>query len=74
MTQETFVKCSVSNCHFWGQGNKCQAASIAIDIDAHATKLMEEYADELNGLHQDCASTSSVTCCKTFKPKDANGC
>lgn len=32
------VKCSVSNCTFWGENNFCQAEAIMIDIDQHATK------------------------------------
>ena len=24
------VKCSVSNCSFWGQGNLCQASAIVV--------------------------------------------
>lgn len=74
MTKDTNVKCSVSNCHFWGEGNKCRAEAIAIDIDAHASRWLEEYADELGGSHQDCAATSSVTCCQTFRPKSNSNC
>ncbi|MCG7407829.1 DUF1540 domain-containing protein [Paenibacillus sp. ACRRX] len=69
-SEKPLVRCSVANCHFWGQGNLCQAESIQIDIDAHATKrISEEYAADLGELHQDQAATSSVTCCHTFKPK-----
>lgn len=71
MSDKPTVRCSVANCSFWGQGNFCHANSIMIDIDQHATnRLKEEFADELGVLHKDKASTSSVTCCQTFKPKD----
>ncbi|MGZ9585035.1 DUF1540 domain-containing protein [Paenibacillus marinisediminis] len=70
MSDKPTVRCSVANCNFWGEGNFCQANSIMIDIDKHATKSMrEEFAGELGNLHQDIASTSSVTCCQTFVPK-----
>ncbi|MFD2702195.1 DUF1540 domain-containing protein [Paenibacillus shunpengii] len=65
------VKCSVSNCSYWGEQNVCKADLIMIDIDAHArTHLKEEYAGEtFDSEHHDYASTSSATCCHTFKPK-----
>lgn len=70
MSDKPLVRCSVANCNFWGEGNLCKANSIMIDIDQHANKWMkEEYAGELGDTHQDHASTSSVTCCQTFVPK-----
>ncbi|MBB6678720.1 DUF1540 domain-containing protein [Cohnella lubricantis] len=65
------VACSVSNCSYWGEGNRCAAQEIAIEIDAHAYRGTggEEFADELFGGHQDQADQSSETCCLTFKPK-----
>ena len=64
------VSCSVSNCSFWGEGNRCAAQEIAVEIDAHAhNRWNEEYAEEFEG-HQDHAPNSSVTCCLTFKPKE----
>lgn len=63
------VACSVSNCSFWDQGNRCGAPEIAIEIDRHAKRNWdEEFAEEFAG-HRDRAATSSVTCCLTFKPK-----
>jgi hypothetical protein len=64
------VACSVSNCSFWDQGNRCGAEEIAIEIDAHAGwNLNEEIGEEQLGSHQDSAVASSVTCCQTFRPK-----
>ena len=67
------VKCSVSNCYFWAQGNKCDANSILIEIDKHArASLNEEFAGEnLGAGHKDAAPDSKATCCHTFKPKEA---
>lgn len=64
------VKCSVSNCSFWGKGNNCQAPAIMVDIDQHAD-YSAEMANELgiDTQHQDQASNSQATCCRTFKPR-----
>jgi hypothetical protein len=62
------VSCTVSNCHFWGQGNNCTAPSITVEIDRHAN-FTAEMASELGENHQDSAGTSKETCCRTFKPK-----
>lgn len=66
-----YVKCSVSNCNYWGEQNVCRADMIMIEIDRHANvRLDAEFADEdfVNN-HKDRAGTSSSTCCLTFKPK-----
>lgn len=66
-----YVKCSVSNCNYWGEQNVCRAEMIMIEIDRHANvRLNAEFADEdfVNN-HHDSAGTSSSTCCLTFKPK-----
>jgi hypothetical protein len=63
------VACSVSNCSYWDQGNRCGAQEITIEVDSHAQKHWnEEFADEFYS-HRDSAPTSSVTCCLTFQPK-----
>lgn len=72
MTNElrTHVKCSVNNCHYWGEHNVCGAEQIMIEIDSHANiNLNEEYGEEQFVNHQDKARSSSSTCCLTFKPK-----
>lgn len=67
---KTLVKCSVSNCHFWGESNVCRAEQIMIEIDSHSTaNLNEEFGDEYTSDHKDTANSSSSTCCLTFRPK-----
>lgn len=68
--EKPLVKCSVSNCHYWGEHNLCHAEEIVIEIDKHAgSRYKEEYAEELTAEnHHDHAKTSSATCCLTFKP------
>lgn len=68
------VKCSVSNCEYWAEGNRCHADMIMIDIDKHANAEFDtEFAGEsFDSDHQDEAKESSKTCCHTFKPKTAS--
>lgn len=65
------VKCSVSNCSFWSEGNNCAADQIMIEIDKHAkASYNEEFAGEtFDTSHQDHASQVAETCCHTFKKK-----
>ncbi|MCS7463447.1 DUF1540 domain-containing protein [Paenibacillus doosanensis] len=63
------VKCSVSNCTFWAEGNNCAANSIMIEVDEHAhADFSSEFAEDFQG-HQDKAADVRSTCCHTFKPK-----
>jgi hypothetical protein len=66
------VKCSVSDCNYWNQGNNCGADVIMIEIDEHAdAKFNEEFAGEtFDTKHQDTAMISSNTCCHTYEPKN----
>ncbi len=66
------VKCSVSNCFFWEEGNNCGADAIMVEVDQHAKRQFnEEIGGELVSTdHQDkTARHSADTCCHTFKPK-----
>ncbi|SDC72945.1 protein of unknown function [Paenibacillus sp. UNCCL117] len=63
------VKCSVSNCSFWGQGNNCNAKSIMIEVDQHAQMDYDsEFAADFDD-HKDQAAGVRNTCCHTFEPK-----
>ncbi|MNO73938.1 hypothetical protein D3C76_649180 [compost metagenome] len=70
-SDKPIVKCSVSNCSYWGEKNVCKADLIMIDIDEHASRKYDaEFAGEtFTTDHQDAAASSSATCCHTFKPK-----
>jgi hypothetical protein len=65
------VKCSVSNCTYWAQGNNCSATAIMVDVDSHAGANYREEIGEIgvSSTHKDQASSSSETCCHTFKAK-----
>ncbi|HEU5138777.1 MAG TPA: DUF1540 domain-containing protein [Bacillales bacterium] len=64
------VKCNVSNCMFWGEGNNCEADSILVEIDAHAENDFQMNDGALIGVadHIDEADDSAETCCHTFQP------
>lgn len=66
------VKCNVSNCTYWGEGNNCIADAILVEIDAHSKQNYDvEMGGELIGdaKHKDEANAVAQTCCHTFKPK-----
>jgi hypothetical protein len=65
------VKCSVSNCTYWGQGNNCNADVIMIEVDKHANvDFNAEFAGEaFDSEHKDKAANTAGTCCHTFTPK-----
>ncbi|MEK3723726.1 MULTISPECIES: DUF1540 domain-containing protein [Paenibacillus] len=65
------VNCSVANCTYWANGNKCNAKSILIDIDQHANvDVSTEFAGEHGSTeHKDYAENTQNTCCHTFKAK-----
>jgi hypothetical protein len=68
------VKCAVSNCSYWAQGNNCQAETIMIEIDQHAkADFHAEFGDEFgyDTKHKDNAKNVANTCCHTFKAKQA---
>ncbi|QWG49062.1 DUF1540 domain-containing protein [Bacillus mycoides] len=66
------VKCSVSNCSFWGQGNLCQASAIVVQPDAQEAGQIENSsytnATLTNETLESSVTTSVETCCHTFKP------
>lgn len=65
------VKCSVANCSYWEQGNRCSANEIMVDIDKHAeVDYGSEFSGSLGSNHKDTAPESSLTCCHTFKLKE----
>lgn len=63
------VKCTVSNCNFWDEGNLCGADSIQVEIDKHSSKISDTEFAILGEEHHDQAAHSSTTCCYTFKPR-----
>jgi Domain of Unknown Function (DUF1540) len=66
------VKCNVSNCTYWGEGNNCIADAILVEIDKHANMSvdMSAYGDLLgDAAHKDAAHDAAGTCCHTFRQR-----
>jgi hypothetical protein len=66
------VKCNVSNCTYWDEGNNCVAESILVEIDKHANHSYDMSGDgSLLGeaAHKDHAHATAETCCHTFEAK-----
>jgi hypothetical protein len=66
---KTEVRCTVSNCVYWAAENRCAAEQILVEIDQHARNYLSEIGEIGSPEHQDRATSSSMTCCHTFKPK-----
>ncbi|HET7628444.1 MAG TPA: DUF1540 domain-containing protein [Bacillales bacterium] len=67
------VKCNVSNCVYWEEGNHCNADAILVEIDSHAeNSYTMSSSGRLIGAadHRDIAEEVSQTCCHTFDPID----
>jgi hypothetical protein len=59
--------CSVSNCHYWTNGNICDASQIMVTSD----QLAAEKPDRFDALQASTAAATPAgrceqTCCKTF--------
>ncbi|MBO9128826.1 DUF1540 domain-containing protein [Bacillus sp. 165] len=67
------VRCSVSNCTHWGQGNFCQASAIIVQPDNNMfTNISGDSYQSALLAGQQMSSTalaSDETCCQTFEPK-----
>lgn len=67
------VYCSVDNCHYWGQGNVCQASEILVTADAWAEQAGETMdASQHMEVPTTSAQTCMDTCCKTFVQKGSD--
>jgi hypothetical protein len=64
------VKCNVSNCKYWEEGNNCTADSILVEIDSQAENSYQMTSSgHLIGVadHVDEADNVAQTCCHTFE-------
>lgn len=65
------VLCSVSNCYFWKDENRCAAPAIMVTTNGHANaNFHEEIANEIAVDYRltENAPDSKETCCHTFRP------
>jgi hypothetical protein len=70
LTDKDRIRCSVSSCHYWMQGNYCEASSIMITSDAVPREthhgIDASAISQLNTPVQQCEET----CCKTYISHD----
>lgn len=60
------IRCSVSNCHYWGQGNTCEASSIMVTSDAIPRETTHGIDSSAIGGLDTPVNQCEQTCCKTF--------
>lgn len=61
------IHCTVSNCHYYGSGNKCYASEIVIVNDELGQRQPDSVdATQASALPQTPAQSCMQTCCKTF--------
>lgn len=66
------VYCTVNNCHYWNQGNKCHANKILISSDSVGANEPDSYdATTMSTSMQTPCDTCMETCCKTFVVKNS---
>ena len=66
------IMCTVSSCHYWAQGNRCDANQILITSNEMAESLDDSFdAPQATTAQQTEVSVCVDTCCKTFVYRDA---
>ena len=61
------VRCTVSNCEYWSDGNKCSAGQILV---THSSPMLsaDKHGMDADRLQQTPADDVEETCCYTFEP------
>lgn len=70
MDPKQHIHCLVDNCHYWGQGNMCNANEIIVTSDSFGAGQPNEVdAKRAKSLDPTPAGSCMETCCKTFVSK-----
>ncbi|MCR4397518.1 MAG: DUF1540 domain-containing protein [Firmicutes bacterium] len=70
MSANKNIRCSVSNCHYWADGNYCSAEQIVVTSDRMGDTTPHTFnALEASQFPRTPAGSSMETCCKTFVTK-----
>jgi hypothetical protein len=73
MGQNQHIHCLVDNCHYWSEGNRCQANEIMVTSDSFgATQPDEVDAKQSMNLSPTPTNSCTETCCKTFVPHEGD--
>jgi len=69
MPNKLEVHCTISNCHYWTNGNYCDADKILVTSDSLAAREPDSVdAPQASTLEQTPTDDCMSTCCKTFVP------
>ncbi len=61
------INCSVNNCHYWKQGNVCDASEIMITADSIGAAMADSFdAPQASAAPGTPVNHCMETCCKTF--------
>ncbi len=63
------VKCTVSNCEYWGQENNCTAEQILITAPASALPKVEKHGVGAEKMHETPIRKVEDSLCYTFEPR-----
>ncbi len=64
------IHCIVNDCHYWNQGNKCQANEILVSTDEFGNQQPDHIDAALaQQLTPAAAGSCMSTCCKTYVAK-----
>ncbi|HLT59092.1 MAG: DUF1540 domain-containing protein [Limnochordales bacterium] len=66
------VRCTVSNCSYWDEGNLCSAEAILV-ISDDALARISKHDEEIGEIGHTPARVSKETCCYTFRPRQEAG-
>lgn len=68
--QQQHIHCSVNNCHYWSQGNKCSANEIMVTADQVGASMPDSFdATQAKNAAPTPAGSCMETCCKSFVEK-----
>lgn len=63
------IYCSVNTCHYWKNGNICDANEIMVTSDSMGAQAPDHFdAPDYQSFQQTPVDTCMQTCCKTFAP------
>jgi len=63
------VRCTVSNCQYWGDQNFCRADQILVMAPMSSIQVADQHGVNAERLHQTPARTDEDTLCYTFEAK-----
>ena len=61
------IHCSVNNCHYWAQGNMCDAEEVLVTSDEIGASFPDSFdCKQATGLAPTPVNKCMDSCCKTF--------